>query len=308
MNTVFWLIIAGLLLAAVLLLVLPLLGKTALTVVDGEQRNLNIARQQLAELKRQLQEGGLSQEQFDEQYLELQLSLNDELQAEPVEQGQGGNGRWAIPVILIFVPIVSLALYFQLADPEALQKAEVQQQNSKAAASVRGMVVKLADRLKQNPQDMEGWLMLGRSYKVLEQYQDAAKVFAKLYQFQPENVEVILNYAETLALSRNGQLAGEPADLAYKAVQVAPDNNDALWMAGMAKMQEGDAGQAISYLQKLAAHLPADSSSAQQVQQMIAEISAKQPKSAPILVLYKSVSEWMSILPSKRKYLRSKLY
>jgi len=77
-------------------------------------------------------------------------------------------------------------------------------------------------------------------------------------------------------LARNGQLAGKPAELAYRALELAPDDKDALWMASMAKMEEGNPEQAIGYLQKLAWLLPSDSSALPQVQQMIAEASAQQ--------------------------------
>lgn len=261
---------------ALLLLVLPLLKNHALARVDGTQRNADIARQRHAELKQQLRDGLLSQTQYDEQYLELQQSLNDDLDTDPGQRPQTGNGRWAIPVIVLFLPLLSLLLYFHLADPEALQKAEIQQANDKTVTEVRTMIARIIERLKQNPDDIEGWLMLGRSYKYLQQYPDAAKVFAKLYQIQPDNPEVLLNYAESLAMVRNGQLAGEPAALAYKAVKLAPDNNDALWMAGMAKAEEGEAEQAIAYWQKLAGQLPAGSASQQQVQQMITEAAARQ--------------------------------
>lgn len=276
MNTLFWIIIAGLLIAAVLLLVWPLLKTGSLTQVDGSQRNLKIARQQLAELKQQLQDGVVTQEQFAAQYLELQQNLDDALQTETNAPAQVGNGRWVIPLVVLFVPLTSLLLYFNLADPEALQKVEIQQANDKNMADVRAMIPQIIAKLKQKPDDLEGWMMLGRSYKFLQQYQEAANVFGKLHQLLPDNLEVMLNYAENLALARNGQLAGKPAELAYRALELAPDDKDALWMASMAKMEEGNPEQAIGYLQKLAWLLPSDSSALPQVQQMIAEASAQQ--------------------------------
>ena len=272
----FWLIIAGLLMIALLILVLPLLKKQALANVDGEQRNLKIARQQFAELKQQCQDGILSQSQFEQQYQELQQSFNDDISSQPEPQ-PAGNGRWVIPVLILLIPLLSLLLYFKLADPQALQQAEMQQAQSKNDAEVQSMIPKILERLQQNPGDLEGWLMLGRSYKYLEKYPEATQVFAKLYSLQPGNVEVILNYAECLAISSNGQLAGKPAELSYKALQLAPDNKDALWMAGLAKAEEGNTGLAISYWQRLAAQLPANSDALPQIQQMIAQAGQAGP-------------------------------
>jgi cytochrome c-type biogenesis protein CcmH len=263
------------LVVAVLFVVLPLFKNTPLIDADAEQRNIKIAQHRLAELKQQLQDGVLLPHQYEAQYLELQLSLNDDLQTEAAPAKPAGNGRWMAPLLVLLLPVLSLLLYFQLADPEAIQKVEVQQANQATLAGVKAMIPKLMERLKQDPSDLQGWLMLGKTYKYLEQYPEAAQVFGKLNQLQPNNVEVMLNYAEMLAVTHDGQLGGEPAALALHAVQLEPENSDALWMAGMVKAEEGDAAQAIAYWQKLAGLLPADSPAQPQLRQMIAEIGGQ---------------------------------
>ncbi len=276
MNTLFWIIVAGLLVVALLLVAFPLLKNRPLTDSDGEQRNLKIARQRLAELKQQLQDGILSEEQFDEQYLELQLALNDDLNADVKSKRKLSSGRWVIPLLVLFLPAVSLFLYVLLGDLNALKKEEEQQAALQTAATVRSSIAPLIERLKQTPDDVQGWMMLGRSYVYLQQYQNAADVFAELNRRQPNNPEVMLNYANSLAMSRNGRLAGEPAALIYQTLQLEPNNDNALWLAGMAKVEEGDTAQAIGYWEKLAGLLPPGSDAVQQVRQMIAEVSAQQ--------------------------------
>jgi cytochrome c-type biogenesis protein CcmH len=273
-TILFWIIIAVLVLVAIALLALPLLKNTPLERVDAAQRNVAILRQQLAELQQQLDEGVLSAAQYDAQYQELLLDLNDELDADTIASPATGNGRWMIPVVAVFVPLLSLVLYVQLADPQALEKAEAQQQTEKNMADVRGMIPQIIERLKQRPDDVQGWVMLGKSYSFIQDYPQAAQVFAKLDQIAPDQPEILLLYAEALAMSRNGQLAGEPSELAFKAVQLAPDNKDALWMTAIAKLEAEEQPQALAYLQKLKSLLPADAEALPQIQQMIAQISA----------------------------------
>lgn len=282
MNTLFWIIIALMILAAVLLVVLPLFKKHPLTNVDGEQRNIGIARQRLAELKQQLQEGSLSEEQFDEQYLELQQSLNDDIDVDTTPQRQPGSGRWAIPVLVLLVPTLSILVYLLLGDTNALIKAEQQKADIQAAVDVQAQIAPLIERLKQNPNDDQSRLMLGRSYIFLQQFQNAVAVYAELYRRQPDNAEIMLNYADTLASTRNGRLAGEPAELIFKALKLAPDNNDALWLAGMAKVEEGDSAQAIAYWQQLISRLPAESDALPMIKEMIAELAGRQVEQSPV--------------------------
>ena len=272
----------GLMILALAILVPALMTKQ--TVVDDEhqQRNIKIARQRLAELKQQLQEGLLTQEQFDEQYTELQLMLNDDLQAVSEIKPAGKQGRWIIPILAILLPTVSLLIYLILGDTHAQQKAELQANEVKAAENINQMVSKLEQRLAQTPEDSEGWKMLGRSFSYLQQYQKAANAYAQLYRLQPDDTEAMLQYANSLAMARNGRVAGEPAALLDKVLQREPNNPNALWLIGMAKAEEGRFVEAKQYWQKLLSLLPADSESLPQVQQMLAALDAEQAKQQPV--------------------------
>ncbi len=271
MNILFWLIIAALVLLALGLLILPIWRQKTELSVSHSQDNIAIARQRLAELKQQLVDAEISQSQYDQYYLELQQSLNDDLSSASDMPAQQGKGRWVVWLLLLLVPAVSVPLYLNLGDSLALEKAQLQQNATEIHDKIPGLIA----HLQQNPSDLQGWLMLGKSYVFLQDYPKAAQVFAKLYQLQPDNLEVILNYADNLAMSRDGQLAGEPAALIEKALTLEPNNNEALWLAGMAKMEAGDYQQALNYWQKLANQLPADAEGLVQVQAMIAEATAQ---------------------------------
>lgn len=280
MNTLFWVIVAGLIAAALAMLV-PALLKEQVPVDDGhQQRNIKIARQRLAELKQQLQEGVLTQTQFDEQYTELQLILNDDMEAAVSVQPSGQRGRWIIPILAVGIPCLSLLIYLLLGDSNALNKVELQANQSKAAENIAQMIGKLEQRLQQQPDDIEGWKMLGRSYTYLQQYQQAAEVYAKLYRLQPDDGDVQLQYANNLAMSRGGRMSGEPAQLIAQVLSKQPENGTALWLAGMAKAEEGEFKLAKQYWQKLESLLPADSEPLQQVQQMLAAVDAELAKNA----------------------------
>lgn len=274
--TPFWFIVAGMLLLALTILIWPFVRNKSLIQVDASGRNVNIARQQLKELKLQLQDGLLNQVQFDAQYVELLISFRNDLETDTLAPTEISRGRWVIPLLFIFIPLVSLALYVNLADPDVFQKVAMQEQKQNKTAEVRDMISKIIERLKQNPDDMQGWLMLGRAYLFIQDFNQAEQVFAKLYLLQPENVEVMVNYADILAMTHNGQLSGKAAQLIEKALILAPDNNDVLWMAGMLKVEQGEVLRATDYFKKLAAQLPADSVALQEVEKMLADIKSKQ--------------------------------
>lgn len=283
------------LLLALAILVWPLLKAQPLDTGDHRQRNIAIARQRLAELKQQLQGALLSQAEFDEQYAELQLMLNDDLQAEADSQAKpqkSEQGRWMVLIVLLLLPAISLLFYQLLGETNALAKAELQANQSKAIANIGEMVGKLEQRLRAQPDDVEGWLMLGRSYSYLQQYGKAAAAFAELYRRQPDNLDAMLQYANNLAMARNGRMAGEPAQLIEQVLQRDPNNANALWLAGMAQAEQGDYKTAEAQWTKLLTLLPADSESVPQVKQMLAQLQqemAKTDSAAPAVQIAVSV-------------------
>ena len=265
---------------ALALLLPTLLKKHNLTDDDHQQRNIKIARQRLAELKQQLADNVLSQAQFDEQYTELQLMLNDDLQAaaetKPVVKEQG---RWISLILLVLIPSVSLLIYELLGETNAVKKSELQVAETQAANTILQMVSKLEQRLQQNPDDLEGWKMLGRSYSYLQQYQAAADVFAQLNRRLPDDADIMLQYANSLAMARNGRMSGEPAELIDKVLKRQPDNGNALWLAGIAAAEQGKYAEAKQRWQKLLSLLPPDSESLPQVKQMLVALEIEEGKS-----------------------------
>jgi cytochrome c-type biogenesis protein CcmH len=279
----FWAVVTSLITIALLILILPLIRKKPLVVSDVEQRNILIAREKLKELKRQFEDGELSKQQYDEQFQELELSLKNDL--ESIERQQTvTQGRWVIGVLLILIPAASLMLYFDLGDPGAITKQVKQQQwiqqQQQAEANIQKMVEGLAHRLQQNPNDTEGWLMLGRSYLYLKRYQAAAEAFAQAARLQPDNAEVLLQYADTLAATTGGKLTGKPRQLIDRALQLEPDNQTALWLSGLAKVEAGQLHQALKDWQKLAALVDKQSQSYSKLVGLIQALQEK-TKSKP---------------------------
>ena len=277
MSLVFWIIITLLLLIVLAGLLLPLWYGRTLVEHSLQDQNLAIAREQLAELKRQLQQQELSAEAYQQQRAELELNLDQDLFNLPASSGLPEHpGRWLSGVLLGVVPLLSLGLYGWLGDPQAIQKQEVQQ----TAANIEQHIPQLLQHLQQHPEDGQGWLALGQSYIMIRDYDKASQVYAQLYAVQPDNLEILLNYADTLAMSRDGQFSGEPAHLVEKALAIAPDHPETLWLAGLVQSEAGEYQQALSYWQTLIRLLPADNPSLARIQAMVANTRERATSSA----------------------------
>ena len=122
-----------------------------------------------------------------------------------------------------------------------------------------GMIQKLADRLKEQPDNVEGWVMLGRSYTVVGQFPDALKAYERAVALRPDDAQVLADYADSLAVNNNMTLAGEPMKWVRKALQVDPNNLKALALAGTDAFIRKDYAGAVKYWQHLVDIGPPDS-------------------------------------------------
>ena len=264
--------------AAILFLVVPLLRPRRVSAASQRGANISIFRDQAGELERDLHSGALGAAQFSQARAELEQRLLDELpgtaQPAPADVRPARRAAWAVAVGL---PVCAALLYLYLGNPAALTapKRGAPEAPSITAEQFRDMTEKLASRLEKQPNDPVGWMMLGRAYKALERYTDAVHALQQAEKLEPRNADILVEYAEALALERGRTLEGEPTRLLERALQIAPDNEKALTLAGAAAFGRNDYAGAVRYWQRLVAKLPADSELAHALSTGIAEAKAR---------------------------------
>jgi len=274
--TIFALLIAAMIVAALALL-LPAFRNREATAADREQLNVSIARERLAELEAARDSGELDADAFAQARAELELSLAADL-AERGESGRRG-GKPLLLVLLTLVPLASLGLYLQLGSPQLLDVAgpgtggsmAQMAAEAKEPASVEDMVATLEARLAEAPEDPDGWYMLGRSYMALNRYPDAVRAYEKLQALAGEHPTALVALADALAMTREGDMTGRPAELVLRALAVAPDDPTALWLAGQAAEQQGDHKAAVGHWMKALPAMAEQPELAEQLRTLIAQ-------------------------------------
>ncbi|MDT4956059.1 MAG: cytochrome c-type biosis protein CcmH [Acidobacteriota bacterium] len=296
----FWVFAALLIIIALCYVLPPLLQRVEQVNDERKRSNVSIYRDQFDELDRDLRDRLLDKEQYEQGRLELQRRLLEDVAPAPGETKTAGNstrsGRNAAVIFGTAIPLFAVLLYYQIGTPQALTPGQQQALPSQQAeevgetpASQPGMpsqqqieqrVAGLAARLKENPNDAKGWAMLARSYQSFNRYKEASEAYARAAELTGNDAELWADYAETLALANDSRLQGRPVELINKALQLDPQNQKALWLAGNAAFQAQDFQQAISYWEKLEKLLPEGSEGAQSVATSIEEakgrISGKQ--------------------------------
>lgn len=249
-------------------------------IASISEQNIELARQRLKELKQQFEEQQIEESEYQQQKHELEKSLAFDLEnsAGESESGTAEKNIIHILAIVFFVPALTFILYFVLGQPEILFKQNQvvapgqasTQSSQQAPHSIEEMMVLLENKLKANPNNPDGWMMLGRSYMTVDQFAKAAAVFEKMTAMFGENAKVLLAEADARAMLHNGQMTGKPALLVKKALKLDPENTTGLWLAGIAAKEGGDLKSAISYWQKAQLKLVNDQNASNKLQQLIA--------------------------------------
>ncbi|HEU4855113.1 MAG TPA: c-type cytochrome biogenesis protein CcmI [Nitrosospira sp.] len=265
--TSFW-VVAGIFIACALLFVLPTLWskKNRPGGVARDATNVSIYRDQLAELDTDFLNDILTREQYEQSKRELQQRmLQDVSEGETMTTAaMGGNRNVAtIALTALAVPLLAVSLYLWLGNTKALLPQPAMEQMPMGAAAddgghanISSVLENLTARLREQPDDVEGWLMLGRTYAMMQRFNEAKDAYEKVLALSPDNSEFITDYADIVAMTNNGSLLGQPLELINKALRLDPGNPKALALAGTAEFEQKKYKEAAAYWEKLLALIP----------------------------------------------------
>jgi cytochrome c-type biogenesis protein CcmH len=248
----------------------------------GRSRNRRPSRARLNVLLHEQRREELAREAADSEDLkrltaESERNLLGDLEttAEPAAQADT-TGRTALVATLALVPFLGLSAYLMLGRPDLLNQP-VPQAAAPEMAQVEESIQKLAERLKEKPEDLEGWVLLGRSLLATGQPQRALQAFEIAQKLAPDNIDLKGMVAEALAEANNGRMEGRPAELVAAILKADPNHKQGLWLAGIAAAERRDMAAAVAHWERLKAQFPAGSEEAGQIARYIAEARGEAP-------------------------------
>jgi cytochrome c-type biogenesis protein CcmH len=145
-------------------------------------------------------------------------------------------GRWfGIAMLSVLISVGSLGTYLAVStwqwDSQARAELAIQSLRTMAADAERGMAME---------DNLDGWRSLGEFYMGLQEYEGAARAYARAYELVgPQDVALSIAYAEALAMADPNNLSGKSAELLDAALRLQPDNPRALWYGGLSAFGMG---------------------------------------------------------------------
>ena len=252
------------------------------------QANAAVYRDQMADLDREFVMGNLNYEELkaarDELSQRLLADIGDEgLTSASVTPAASGTLQWrkpwwAVGLMVFVVPVSSMLMYSVLGEPAALDTMALKQGVDSSAEvtpeKMTEMATALTRRLQDEPNNMEGWVMLGRVQRARGLFEESAEAYAKALALSRDD-NLLIERAEVLAQKNGGSFAGEPWSIIQRVLTADPLHMNALFLAGSASYAEMNFNTALRYWERAREVLPADSPDAPELDRAIAEARSK---------------------------------
>jgi cytochrome c-type biogenesis protein CcmH len=280
----FWVICAGLIMIALAFIMPPLLQRADASdkeSSDRERKETNIAiyRDQLQELNADLQNGIVSQQQFEQDTEEIERRLlEDTATSKTVSKIANEKNRSMAYILALAIPLIAVVFYLQVGTlPGSATAVNTPPATAGAATGERTQqqiaanVDKLAEKLKANPSDLSGWIMLAKSYSSMERFGEAAGAYAKATELNPNDADLWAEYAFVTAMAGNHKIDGRAMELVDRALKVDPENAKALQLAGTSAFDAKEYKKAIQIWQRVLSKVPPNSEVAQAITERINE-------------------------------------
>jgi cytochrome c-type biogenesis protein CcmH len=162
--------------------------------------------------------------------------------------------RVASMLTAVFVCAIAIGMYLHVSNWDWNAAPAVAATTNQESEQLLGQ---LEAKLKENPQDVTGWLLLARSYAATEQFPRARDAYQRAYDLtRGENPEALIGLGESLAMIDETALRGRAGQLFDRALQLAPNHPKALWYGSMAALQAGDLQTGRDRLKRLLAQNP----------------------------------------------------
>ena len=173
---------------------------------------------------------------------------------------RGGNGANGVPRgqslwLMLAAPLAVVALYAMRGEPRALSQPSPDMARP-SAMQIKAAIEHLAESLKEHPENLDGWLMLARSYTVVGRYADAAAAYEHAQTRVMQDSGLLVNWIELRLMLSNRQFDARTHELVERAAALAPDDPNVLLLRALAAFDRGDKTRTAALVHALREHYP----------------------------------------------------
>ena len=225
-----------------------------------DEDSARIYREELQELQDAVQSGAMAPADFERARQDLSIRVVQDIPQAKDSTAAASTGTSqravvsAVVTALVF-PLLGSFVYLTLGDPMAVAEPSLTMRAGQdSAPDFAAMAEQLKAKLKTNPNDAPSWVLLGRTYRNQNQYDEAIDAYNRAVALDTDD-RLAIERVEVIAAKNGGQFAGEPWDVIRKILAKNPQHANALLLAGSASFSEGQFKQALAYWSTLRSQL-----------------------------------------------------
>ena len=272
-----WIILGSLTAIVLLVLLRPLLGART-SEHAREAFDAAVYRDQLSEIDADRARGLIGETEAEAARLEIARRL---LQADstelshPEDNSRSGLARAAMIAIATVLPLLALGLYLVYGSPRLPdQPLALRLQDPSNAQNLEALVARVEARLREHPEEGEGWDVVAPVYMGWQRYQDAADAYGQAIRLFGPSAKRLSGQGQALVLANNGVVSDEARTALERAVGLDPSLTEPRILIAIAKEQDGQFAAAIEDWRAILAKSEGDAPWRQMVEQRIASDEA----------------------------------
>ena len=257
---------------AVVFLWVLLRERKPVTQASQAKANAKVYRDQILDLDREHDSGHISDQEWQQSRDELSLRLLEDTSAvdDPAAKTEK-PAIWTAVVLAVALPLGSMGMYMWVGQPEALNPLALKTPDQVDPKDLTKMAQTLAEKLQDKPDNLQGWVMLGRTYRTLENFDAALRAYDSALKLSDDD-DLKLERIEVIAMQRQGQFEGEPWNVIREVLQRDPQHFGALLTAGSASYAEGKFAEALKYWEQARKPLDANNPDLEGLESAIATV------------------------------------
>lgn len=313
----FWIGALVLTLFAALAIFWPWIVKSKREALDQNHMNVVLVKERVTELKQDLEENILPEEERAQAESELKMALLEEVDEqkdlsrsanERSCSAQHGASRWLLTGFAVISVAVTVASYWksnEIAEienwlqaqerlPELGERMMSQPSESLEGEDYQDFILGLRTRLADKPDDAVGWLLLGRMLASAQNVDYAVESFEKSLAINPEQVGTLVSYGQLLLLVNDPDRVVKARRMLAKAVMLSPNDTSAMALLALAAERSGEPDMALATWQELAIKMPQDNPMQATIQEKIASLSGERTELEVALTLDESMASSLS--------------
>ena len=280
MQTLFIIICAVMAIAAVACVAVPLWtgGRRSAGEDTRRDENLAILRQHAKDLAQAKAAGKIDADTYADARTELERRVLEETQEGGRPAARSGAARRLAVVLAVLIPLAAAFGYaalgrFTAMDPVFLKMMsdETKMAGGHTMADMQRAIDDLRARVKEHPEDVNGWYLLARTCASLERYPEALAAYRELSKLVPDNADILADMADMMAAVNNKTIDASVEKVLRRALEIDPKQWKALALLAISEWGRQNYAAAANYWERLVAAVPPDFPDLDQIKLNIAE-------------------------------------